>query len=82
MQVVPPPRQAESDQADTTRPRQFVQGESSCCHVHHHKEKWDVDRFLRNNGRLFFGSIDLEEALIWLDTARSVLEHVGCPPDL
>ena len=41
-------------------------------------ERWDVDHFLRNGGRLLYGSTDPEEALIWLDTARSVLEHVGC----
>ena len=29
-----------------------------------------------------YGSTDPEEALIWLDTARSVLEHLGCPLDL
>ena len=82
MPVPPHIRQTESDQAETTHPRQFVQGESSCCHVHQQRERWDVERFLRNGGRLFYGSTDPEVALIWLDTARSVLEHVGCPPDL
>ena len=48
MPVLPHIRQTESDQAETTHPRQFVQGESSCCHVHQQKERWDVERFLRN----------------------------------
>ena len=34
MPVPLPTRQAESDQVETTRPRQFVQGKSSCCHTH------------------------------------------------
>ena len=50
MPVLPPFRQAESDQAETTRPRQFVQGESSCCHVHQQREGWDIERFLTNGG--------------------------------
>ena len=82
MPVLPHIRHIESDQAETTRLRQFVQGEGSCCHAHQQKERWDVERFLRNGGRLFYGSTDPEVALIWQDTARSVLEHVGCPPDL
>ena len=34
MPVPPHIRQTDSDQAETNRPRPFVQGESSCCHVH------------------------------------------------
>ena len=81
MPVVPPPGQTGSGQIETTRPRQIVTGECACGDEYC-GERWDVDCFLRNGGRLFYGSMDPEEALIWLDTARSVLEHLGCQLDL
>ena len=77
------PRPAVSEE-DTTRPRQFVLGEGSGSQSagQHDRERWDVDRFLKNGGHLFYGSTDPEVSLGWIDAAKVVLEHIGCPPDL
>lgn len=40
-------------------------------------EKWEVDRFLKNGGRLFFVLADREEASRWLDNAQCVMEHIA-----
>lgn len=48
----------------------------------HVRERWDVDRFLKNGGRLFYGSMDPEITLEGIDAARGVLVHMGCPTEL
>ena len=80
---VPLPRKAVSEE-DTARPRQFVMGEGSGSQSagQHDRERWDVDHFLKNGGHLFYGSSDTEVSLGWIDAAKVVLEHIGCPQDL
>ena len=63
--------------------RRFEQGEPSSG-PSQSEGKWDVDRFLKNGGVLFFGELgaDPEVALMWFDDTEVVLEHIGCPADL
>ena len=68
--MVPAPRQESSGQADAARPRQFIAGESSGSQRPQQVEQWDVNHFRKNHGELFYGSDDLEESLVLLDTAR------------
>lgn len=61
-----------SDEAKTTRPRQFTTRESSGVHESgsQHRELWNVDRFLKNGVQLFYVSTNLEVAV-------DVLQRMG-----
>ena len=61
--------------------RQFVVGESSGAQPTD-GQIWEVHRFLRNGGEIFYVSTDPEVALDWLETVRAVLTHIGCPAEL
>lgn len=41
-----------------------------------------MDRFLKNDRHMFYGSTNLEIALKWIDLTQVVLTHMGYPPEL
>lgn len=46
------------------------------------RECWDVDRFLKNGGQLFYGSTDPEVALEWINMVHGVLMHMDFPLEI
>lgn len=49
---------------------------------HQTRERWDADHFLKNGGHLLYRSMNSDVALEWIDLARAILMHMGCPPNL
>lgn len=69
-----------SNWAGTMPSQYFAVGESSPAHETgtHHRHQWEVDCYLKNSGRLFYGGIDPKVAVEWFDTAYGVLQHMDC----